>query len=86
MEIAIFIVPTDSPDTSWRNNSWNISIYGKVDVGDIYDNGDDAVDFSYGEKSPNRNHTNETINAFRISSSGDIDGRNWIFATGSYGI
>ena len=29
---------------------------------------------SYGTISPNRNHTNETINAFRISSSGDIDG------------
>ena len=41
---------------------------------------------SYGTISPNRNHTNETINAFRISSSGDIDGRNWIFTTGSYGI
>lgn len=40
---------------------------------------------SYGTISPNRNHTNETINAFRISSSGDIDGRNWIFTTGSYG-
>lgn len=41
---------------------------------------------SYGTISPNRNHTNETINAFRISFSGDIDGRNWIFTTGSYGI
>ena len=56
---------------------------GTISSGGMY--GSNITD-SYGTISPNRNHTNETINAFRISSSGDIDGRNWIFTTGSYGI
>ena len=54
--------------------------------GGIYGNRPMVDNGSYGRViSPNSNHTNETINAFRISSSGDIDGRNWIFTTGSYG-
>lgn len=56
---------------------------GTISSGGMY--GSNITD-SYGTISPNMNHTNETINAFRISSSGDIDGRNWIFTTGSYGI
>lgn len=80
---AVSAVPTGekqtSPFTGNSYSAWDVRSNG--DVGNDYD----FVSYSYG-RSPNSHHTNETINAFRISSSGDIDGRNWIFTTGSYGI
>lgn len=75
-------VPTvKSPDTYMGGSEgvMQVADYGEIQF-------ETWLNSSYGTISPNRNHTNETINAFRISSSGDIDGRNWIFTTGSYGI
>lgn len=80
---AMSTVPTGekqtSPVTMVSYIAWRAFPSGIVYYGDNV-----SVGFSYG-RSPNSHHTNETINAFRISSSGDIDGRNWIFTTGSYG-
>lgn len=71
----------DTPATNGANYAWPVYPTGSVSLGTFTV----VNDVSYGWKIAEQNHTNETINAFRISSSGDIDGRNWIFTTGSYG-